>query len=169
MLSEKIQDALNEQMKWEFYSAYMYLSMASYFESVSLAGCANWMYTQFKEEQMHAMKIFRYINERGGRALLLPLEAPPNHWNSTLEAFKETCEHEALVTGRINDLMDLALAERDHATTNFLSWFVNEQVEEEDTCGGITERLKLAGESSGLFMIDQELGLRVFTPPAGEA
>ena len=169
MLSEKMQDALNEQVKWEFYSAYMYLSMASYFESVSLGGCAKWMYAQFQEEQMHAMKMFRYVNERGGRALLRQIEEPPSQWDSPLAAFQETCEHEALVTGRINALMDLALDERDHATANFLNWYVDEQVEEEDNCGGILERMKLAGEGAGLFMLDQELGQRVFTPPPEEA
>ncbi len=166
MLKTKIQDALNEQFKWEFYSAYLYLSMSSYLESINLSGFANWMYVQFQEEQEHAMRIFRYVNERGGRALLSPIEGPPTDWKSSLDAFEVTCEHEAHVTRLIDDLMDLAIEEKDHATTKFLQWFVEEQVEEEANCGSITQKMKLAGDGGGLFMIDQELGQRVFVPSA---
>lgn len=167
MIKAKIQDALNKQLNAELYSSYLYLSMAAYFESVSLKGFANWMRVQAREELAHAMKFYDYINERGGRVNLTSISAPSAQWDSPLAAFEQVYEHEQKVTGLINDLATLAIAEADHATNNFLQWFVAEQVEEESSADEIVQRLRLLGEDrSGLFMLDQELGQRIFTPPA---
>jgi len=166
MISEKIKDAVNKQINAEIYSSYLYLSMSAYFESINLKGFANWMKAQAQEEMVHAIKFYDYINERSGRVLLTAIEAPPKQWDSPLDVFEFTYKHEQKVTGLINDLVNLAISEADHATTNFLQWFVAEQVEEEASADEVVQKLKLAGErGSGLFMLDRELGQRVFTPP----
>ena len=166
MLNDKMEKALNEQVNWELYSSYFYLSMSSYFESISLAGCAAWMKAQAQEELYHGMKIYDYINERGGRAVLAAIDQPPADWDSPLHVFEEVLAHEQKVTGLINALVDLALAERDHASNIFLQWFVSEQVEEEAGVGSVLEKFRLIGDDKGgLFAIDQELSTRVFTPP----
>jgi len=168
MISEKMEIALNKQINAELYSSYLYLSMAAYFESVDLAGCANWMRAQTQEEIFHAMKMYDFLNERGGRVKLTAIEAPPTEWESPLAVFEHAYKHEQLVTSLINDLMELAISEKDHATQIFLQWFVSEQVEEEASANEVVQKLKLAGDS-GLFMVDRELGQRVFTPPAQKA
>ena len=166
MLSKKMEKALNDQVQAEMYSAYLYLSMEAYFRSINLMGFANWMRVQTQEELVHAVKFYDFINERGGRVTLQAIDAPPSHWESPLDAFEAAYGHEQKVTARINALVDVAIAERDHATNNFLQWFVSEQVEEEDNTSGVVEKIKLVGEAQGgLFMVDQELGQRVFTPP----
>ena len=164
MLSERMQEALNKQVNWELYSAYLYLSMSSYLESKGLAGAAHYMKAQAQEEMIHAMKIFDFINERGGRALLSSIEGPPTEWDSPLAVFEHAYEHEQHVTSLINGLMDLALEERDHATQIFLQWFVSEQVEEEASASAVVEQLKLAGDK-GLFLVDKELGQRPMPIP----
>jgi ferritin len=164
-MNEKIQDAFNKQINAELYSAYLYLAMAAYFEDINLPGFASWMQCQAQEEVMHAMKFFHFINERGGRATMAPIDGPKNEWNSPLNAFEDAYAHEQKVTAMINDLVDLAMAEKDHAANNFLQWFVAEQVEEEATADGVVQKIKLAGDGGGLFMVDKELGQRVFTPP----
>jgi len=165
MLSQKIQDAFNQQLNAELYSAYLYLSMSAYFESVTLKGMANWMRIQAQEEVQHAERFYNFINERGGRVLLAPIEGPKTEWHSPLEVFEETCVHEAKVTGLINELVDLATMEKDHAANAFLQWFVTEQVEEEAAPKEIADKLKLAASNTSvLLMIDQELGQRVLTP-----
>jgi ferritin len=167
MVSEKIQNALNRQLNAELYSSYLYMSMSAYFKSVNLNGFANWMYYQAQEELTHAIKFYDFIHSRGGRVKLTQVEAPPSDWNSPVAVFEATLEHEQKVTGLINALVELALAERDHATNIFLQWFVTEQVEEEENVGGVLEQLKLMGEAKGsLFMIDRELAKR---SPAGES
>jgi len=167
MISKKMEKALNGQLNAELYSAYLYLSMAAYFESADLAGFANWMRIQVAEERFHAMKFYDYIIERGGRVTLGPIEAPPSDWDSPLAVFEATLTHEQKVTGLINDLMDLAREEKDNASEIFLQWFVNEQVEEEDNVGKALGQLKLIKDSpQALFMMDREMGQRVFTPPA---
>ncbi len=167
MISKKMEKALNGQLNAELYSAYLYLSMAAYFESADLAGFANWMRVQVQEERFHAMKFYDYIIERGGRVTLGPIEAPPSDWDSPLAVFEATLTHEQKVTGLINDLMDLAREEKDNASEIFLQWFVNEQVEEEDNAGKVLGQLKLIKDSpQALFMMDREMGQRVFTPPA---
>lgn len=166
MLSEKMQSALNGQLNAELYSSYLYLSMNAYFKSVNLGGFANWMYAQAQEELIHAMKLYEFINQRSGRVTLAQIEAPPTDWNSPMVVFEATLEHEQKVTGLINDLVEVALEERDHATQIFLQWFVSEQVEEEENVGGVLEQLKLLGDArGGLFMIDRELAKRAM--PAG--
>ena len=166
MLIEHIQAALNDQLNAELYSSYLYLSMSAYFEDRGLPGFAKWMKAQSQEENVHGMKIYDHINERGGKVLLKAIDAPPTEWDSPLAVREATLAHEQKVTGLINGLVDLAMEERDHATYNFLQWFVDEQVEEEDSVGGVLNQLRLAGEQgNALFMLDRELGQRVFTPP----
>ncbi len=170
MLSDKMQDALNGQLNAEFYSSYFYLSMNAYFKSVNLDGFANWMYYQVQEELTHSMKFYDFINQRGGKVKLLQVEAPSAEWGSPLAVFEATLEHEQKVTGLINELVELALAEHDHATNIFLQWFVSEQVEEEESVGGVLEQIKLIGEAKGgLFMIDRELAKRSAGGGSGEA
>lgn len=166
MLSKKMTESINSQINAELFSAYMYLSMSAWFEQAGLAGFANWMRQQAQEETFHGMKMFNFVNERGARVILGAIEKPPTDWKSPLEVFKATLAHEQKVTGLINDLTNLALDERDHATNIFLQWFISEQVEEEAVAGAILDKLKLIGkESSGLFALDQELGQRVFVLP----
>jgi ferritin len=161
MLSDKMQAALNRQLNAELYSGYLYLSMNAYFKALNLDGFANWMYYQAQEELTHGMKFYDFINQRGGQVVLGQIEAPPTTWGSPLAVFEATLAHEQKVTGLINDLMEVALSERDHATQIFLQWFVSEQVEEEESVGGVLEQLKLMGAAEGgLFMIDRELAKR---------
>jgi len=161
MLSENMQAALNKQLNAELYSGYLYLSMNAYFKALNLDGFANWMYYQAQEELTHGMKFYDFINQRGGQVSLAQIEAPPTSWESPLAVFEATLAHEQKVTGLINDLMEVALTERDHATQIFLQWFVSEQVEEEESVGGVLEQLKLMGAAKGgLFMIDRELAKR---------
>jgi ferritin len=164
MLGEKTQKALNGQINAELYSSYLYLAMSAYFESVGLGGFSKWMQAQAQEELSHAMKFYHYVNERGGRVVLEAVEAPPSEWESPLAVFEATFRHEQKVTGLINDLVNLAMEEKDHATNSFLQWFVTEQVEEEATASEVVNKLKLMGDApGGLFMLDRELGTRVFT------
>jgi ferritin len=166
MLSEKIEKVLNGQVNAEMYSAYLYLSMSAYFQSISLSGFASWMKVQAQEEMVHAMKFYDFLNERGGRVTLQQIEAPQIEWDSPLAAFEGVFQHEQKVTGLINDLVELALDKHDHATNIFLQWFVTEQVEEEDSANEVVQKIKLMGDAKGgLFMLDRELGQRTFTPP----
>jgi len=166
MLSDKMEAAINQQINAEMYSSYLYLSMATYFESISLGGFSNWMRQQAQEEMFHGMKMFDFVCERGGRVTLKAIDEPPSEWSSVLDVIENVLAHEQKVTGLINDLVNLALDERDHATNIFLQWFVSEQVEEEDTAGGLVDKLKLiGGDANGLFMLDTELATRVFTLP----
>lgn len=161
MLSDRIRKGLNSQMIAEMYSSYLYLSMNAYFKSVSLEGFANWMFAQAQEELMHAMKFYEFIHQRGGRVILEAIEAPPTQWSGPTAVFEDTLKHERKVTGLINDLVELALEERDHATQIFLQWFVTEQVEEEESVGNVLEQLKLLGDAKGgIFLLDRELAKR---------
>ncbi|MBN2180501.1 MAG: ferritin [Sedimentisphaerales bacterium] len=167
MISKKMEKALNAQINAEMYSAYLYLSMESYFKSLNLNGFANWMRVQTQEEMMHAMKIYDFISERGGRILLKAIEGPQTKWDSPLAVFEAVSKHEQKVTSLINDLVDLAIKEKDHATNSFLQWFINEQVEEEASADEKVQQLKMMENApGGMFMLDRELGQRVFTPPA---
>ncbi len=169
MLSKRMLKALNKQVNAELYSAYLYLSMAAYFESINLKGFANWMKVQAQEELTHAMKFFDYLNERGGRVELDTIEKPPTEWNSPLDAFETTYKHETNVTRMINNLVNMAMEEKDHATYNMLQWFVAEQVEEEASADEIRQQLKLIGnDGRGIMMLDRELRQRTFTPPQEE-
>ena len=169
MINRTIEKALNGQVNAEFYSAYLYLSMVGYFESIDLKGFANWMRVQVQEEQFHAMKLYDYILERGGKVTLQPIDAPPTDWDSPLAVFEATLEHEQKVTGLINDLMYLAREEKDNASEIFLQWFVKEQVEEENNVSTAMGQLKLVKDSpEALFMMDKEMAQRIFTPPVPE-
>jgi ferritin len=161
MLTEKMQTALNSQLNAELFSAYLYLSMNAYFKSVNLDGFANWMYYQAQEELEHSLKFYDFVIQRGGKVQLTQIAAPPTEWDSPMAVFEATLAHEQKVTGLINDLVEIAHEERDHATNIFLQWFVSEQVEEEESVGGVLEQLKLMGDAKGgLFMIDRELAKR---------
>lgn len=166
MLSEKMQEALNDQMKWEFYSEFLYLAMAGYFKSRSLDGFANWMMVQAEEERTHAIMFFNYIADAGGRAEIRAFDQMENEYPSVTDVFRATVEHEKLVTRRINDLMSLALEEKDHATASFLDWFVKEQVEEVASPQKILDQLEMVKEGGhAIMMLDRELAQRVFRPP----
>ncbi len=166
MLNKKVEQELNKQVNAELFSAYFYLSMSAYLESINLPGFAHWMRIQVEEEQFHAMKMFDYINERGGRAVLTAIEKPKTEWKNVIEVAEEIYAHEQLVTSLINNLLDVAIEEKDHATNNFLQWFVAEQVEEEANTENILNQLKMVeGKGHGLFMLDKELSTRVFVPP----
>lgn len=163
-ISEKMVKALNRQINAEIYSAYLYLSMAAYFESVGLKGFANWMKVQWQEELTHAMRIYEYVVERGGKVKLYAIEEPPADWESPLSAFEAAYNHEVKVTKMINELVELAMDEKDYATYNMLQWFVAEQVEEESSVSEIVDKLKLIGnDGRGLLMVDRELAVRQFT------
>jgi ferritin len=161
MLSKKLEDAVNEQINKELYSAYLYLSMSSYCESESLAGFAGWMRAQAQEEVNHAMRLFDHVTARGGRVVLKAIEMPPPVWKSPLEMFEEVLQHERKVTGLINRLYELALSENDYAIQMQLQWFITEQVEEEESAGAIVEQLRRVGDQPmGLLMMDRQLGER---------
>ena len=167
MVNPKIQDAINAQINAEFWSAYLYLSMAMHFEAEGRAGIANWFKIQFQEEQAHAQIFITYLNQRGGRVTLKAIDAVPTEWSSPLDAFKATLEHEQKVTSLINDLFALAEAEKDYATRDRLTWFVSEQVEEEDNCRQLIDKFTLIGnDGMGQYMLDQELAARTYTVPA---
>jgi len=169
MISKKMEKALNEQVNAELFSAYLYLSMEAYFKSMNLNGFANWMRVQTQEEVAHAMKIYGFIDERGGRITLKAIDGPQTEWDSPLAVFKDIYKHEQKVTSLINNLVNLAIEEKDHATNTFLQWFVNEQVEEEASADQMVQQLKMMDKApGGMFMLDRELGQRVFTPPATE-
>lgn len=167
MLNQKLQDALNEQINAELFSAYLYLSMAQHFEAEGLPGFANWFKVQFKEEQDHATIFMNYINQRGGRVMLKAIDADPTSWASPMDAFKATLEHEQKVTSLINGLYALATEENDYATRDRLAWFVTEQVEEEDNCRVLIDKLRLIGDNGmGLYMLNTELAARTYTVPS---
>jgi len=169
MLKKKMLKGLNAQINAEMYSAYLYLSMESYFQSVSLSGFASWMRGQVQEELFHGMKFYDYVNERGAKVILDTIDKPDSNWKTPLAAFEHILKHEQMVTSLINELMDLAIAEQDHATRIFLQWFVSEQVEEEASVGEVVDKLRLIKEdSSGLFLLDAEMNKRVFTLPTKE-
>lgn len=158
--------ALNNQVNAELFSSYLYLSMSSWFSERSLSGFASWMRVQAQEELSHGMKIYDYILERGGKVKLGVIDQPESVWKSAVEVVEEVAAHEAKVTGLVNDLVDVALGEKDHATNIFLQWFVSEQVEEEASVGEVFERMKMIdGDSAGMFAMDMELGKRVFMAP----
>jgi ferritin len=173
MLGEAIQDAMNEQIKNELYSAYQYLSMAAYCESANLPGFASWMRAQAREETEHAMKFYDFILDRNGRVVLRAIEEPVVEFGSPLEVFERALGHEQKVTTMINDLYGLAVRENDYASQAFLQWFVTEQVEEEKNTGDVVETLRMVGDGSeALFLLDRELGQRgsaEHPSPAGEA
>lgn len=160
-INDKMTAAINSQIQAEFQSAYLYLAMSAWFKDQNLDGFAHWMKKQYNEEIEHGMKMFDYVFERGGRAELMAIEAPQKDWASPKDAFKQTYAHEQKVTSLIYNLFDQATAEKDYATTEFLSWYISEQVEEEDTASGILAQLEMIGDCTGaLIALDKELGGR---------
>ena len=169
MVSKKMVKALNEQINKEIYSAYLYMSMSSYSDTLGLKGFANWFMVQYQEEMEHAMRFYNYIQEQGEHVKLLAIDQPQTKFASPLAMFEKTLEHEKYVTKRINALMDQAIKENDHATQIRLQWFVTEQVEEEASASDIIAKLNLVGKDSrGLLMMDKELAARTFTPSLGK-
>lgn len=170
MISSPMTKALCHQINAEMYSAYLYLSMSSYASYHGLKGAANWYRIQAQEEMTHAEMFYNYVNRQGERVTLDAIAKPPANFKSLLDTFEETLKHEKKVTALIHALADLAIEEKDHATGIFLQWFVTEQVEEEENAKELVDRMKLAGDhGSALFMLDKDLGTRVFTPPAPAA
>ncbi|MFQ3675174.1 MAG: ferritin [Endomicrobiia bacterium] len=161
MLKPQIEKELNNQLNRESFSAYLYLSMAAYFENENLKGFAHWLKVQAKEETGHAMKFFNHIIERNGKVSLEKIDAPKTVWNSPLEAFQDAYEHEKKITNFINEILEIAKSEKDYATDNFLQWFVSEQVEEEAQTLEIVQKLKQINASvGGLLVLDHHLGKR---------
>ena len=166
MIKKEVLNALNEQINAESYSAYLYLSMAAYFENLGLSGFAHWMKVQYQEESAHAIKFFTYVTERGGRVSLKAIDQVPVEFNGIVDVFEKTLAHENHVTELINNLMNVAISASDHASQSFFKWFVDEQVEEEANVEKILATLKLInGQGNGIFMMDRELGQRVFVDP----
>ncbi len=163
MLKEKMLSALNEQINAEQYSAFLYLSMSAWCSDNGLPGFANWLYVQYQEELSHANKFFNYVNERGEKVLLKAIAQMPTDFDGIIDIVEKTLEHEKLVTSLVNNLVDVAVEVRDHATQSFLHWFVDEQVEEEANVQEILDTLKLIdGQGNGIFMLDREMRQRVF-------
>lgn len=161
MIKEKILKALNKQLNEELYSSYAYLAMSAHFTSQSFDGCAHWLRLQSQEEYGHAMKIFDYIHQRDGKVSLAKVDPPKTNWKAPLDIFKEAYEQEVSVTKSINSIVDLSISEKDHATHNFMQWFVSEQVEEESTALRILDKVKFIGDNkNGLLLLDRELGQR---------
>src|SRR5512138_3730245 len=167
MLSPQMYAALNTHMNTELYSAYLYLNMSSAANVMGLKGTANWFYVQYQEEMVHFMKFYAYINSQGEQATVGQMNAPASQFSSFLGMFEETLTHEQYITACINNLTELSVQEKDHATQIFLQWFVTEQIEEEENDREIIGKLKMIGDNGyGQLMLDSELGTRVFTPPA---
>lgn len=165
MVSKELETAINKQINAEFWSAYLYLSMSAHFAHEGLPGFANWFKVQFQEEQDHAVKFMNYLISKGNKVELTPIEKVDTSWDSLLKAFQDTLNHERVVTSLINNLVSIARKENDYATENMLQWFVNEQVEEEETAQGMIDSLKLIGSNGfGIYTMDKELGQRSYTP-----
>jgi len=166
MLSDVLTKALNEQVNAEMYSAYLYLSMSAYTEGNGLKGAANWLYTQAQEEMAHAIHMYQYLLDRGCVPVLPAIEAPEASFSDITDIFKKVLIHEKKVTGRINNIATLSMKENDHACYQFISWFVNEQVEEEAGCSDILSKLSMIGDNKGLLLnLDNELASRKFNNP----
>lgn len=168
MIKQTIEKALNSQINAEFYSSYLYLAMSSHCEVKGLSGLSNWLNVQAQEELTHALKLYHYVLERGGKPEFLKIEGAPNEWETLSQLFGEVVNHEQMITKRINDIASLALKEDDHALYHFIQWYINEQVEEEATAEQVLMQVKMAEENnSTLFMLDKELGSRVFVDSTG--
>lgn len=163
LIKDRVKNALNEQIIWELYSSYLYLSMSAYFSSINLAGFAHWMRIQAQEELLHAMKFYDFIIARGGRVVLEEIDKPEVDWESPQKVVEDVYNHEVKVTGLIHNLMDLATSEKDYSTMSMLQWFIDEQVEEEATADDILQRLRMVSGDRGtgvLYMLDKELAMR---------
>lgn len=170
MLSKNLQEKLNEQVNFEFYSSYVYLAMAAYAESIDLSGFANFFRVQAKEELAHAMKFYDYIFQKNGNVQLEAIEKPSYHFENASDLFAAGYEHEQLVTKRIYALADVAFEEKEHSTISLLQWFIDEQVEEENNFNSLLKKVKRTeGNPAALYMIDEELAKRVFVDPTATA
>jgi ferritin len=166
MISKKMTDIINKQINAEIYSAYLYMGMSSWAAHEGMAGAANWFFCQAQEEMTHALRFYNYVNSQGQHAVMQAIEQPKKTYKNLLDAYEDTLAHEKKVTAMINKIADLAVDEKDHASSVMIQWFVTEQVEEEESAQEIIDKLKLAGtDGSGLYMIDQELKTRAFTMP----
>jgi len=160
-IKPKLASAINDQIQAEFQSAYQYLAMSAWFEENNLSGFSHWMRLQWQEETTHAMKLFTFLNHRGGSVKLQSIKVPDASWGSPLEVFEDVQKHERSITERINDLYELAVKEKDLPTQVVLQWFINEQVEEEAAVDGIIDRLKLIGsDGPSIYLLNRELGGR---------
>jgi ferritin len=158
MLNEKVETAINAQIRLEAESSQLYLAMASWAETEGLSGTANFLYTHSDEERQHMLKLIRFVNERGGRAHIPELDAPPSSFDSVTEVFKSVLQHEVHVTSKINDVVHICLTEKDYTTHNFMQWYVSEQLEEEALARDIMDKLQLIGdEKAGLYLFDRDL------------
>lgn len=166
MLSKRLMDEMNHQIKYEIYSAHLYMAMEAYCASLNLDGFANWLKVQTEEERAHGRLFFEFINRMNGEVKVYGIDEPTSKYKNLLEIFQKGYEHEQFVTSRIYLLADIATEEKNHAAVSFLKWFVDEQVEEESNFLGLIKKLELIGENtSGLYMLDKELAARVFVPP----
>lgn len=169
-MNAKVAKAINEQMNFEFYSAYLYMAMSSYFKTGNLNGFANWMEVQAKEEMTHGMKFYRLLHDSDREVFFKAVPEPKNKWENPLAVFQDAAKHEATVTKRISALIDMALTEKDHVTNVQVQWFINEQIEEEANVRNIIRQLQLIGSSmDGLIALDRELAQRVFVDPTAPA
>jgi len=165
MIGKKLNDAINVQIKNELESYYIYLSMSAYFHSKALDGMGHWMRVQAHEELTHAMKFFNHLIDRGGKVVLKDVKQLKTEWKSPLEAFQDAYKHEQFISGSINELTAVAREEKEYASEPLLSWFADEQVEEESNAGKIAEQLGMVGsDKSGLLMLDRELAARAYPP-----
>ncbi|HXK76141.1 MAG TPA: ferritin [Bacteroidaceae bacterium] len=165
-LKKRVENKLNAQINAEAWSAYLYLSMSNYLAAEGLNGFATWMRVQYEEETFHLMHMIDYVNERGGRVLLQPIAEVPTVWDNLLHVFEDTLKHEEQVSELINECMDVAIEERDHATQSFLKFYVDEQVEEEATVSDLLNNIKMTGSNgNGVFFLDKECATRTFTAP----
>jgi len=161
MISRKVADAINVQIMNEEHSSRIYMAMASWCETNGYRGASEWLYKQSDEERMHMLKFIKYLNDRGGNALLSPLTAPAPSYSNLLEVFEQVLKHEEFITAEINKLYEISLNEKDYTTGNFLQWYINEQIEEESTAHGILDKMKLVGnDKAGMFHIDKELEIQ---------
>lgn len=160
-MKPNVQEAINDQIQAEFQSAYLYLAMSAYMEEQNLKGLAHWLRLQWEEETLHAIKFLDFVLQRGGSVALKTLDQPAQTFGTPLDVFEDVLKHEQYITGRIHDLYDLAVKERDYPLQTLLHWYIDEQVEEEDNANEIIQKLRLIGDSGpNLFMLDQELGQR---------
>ena len=167
MLSQKLHEAMNAQVNAELWSAYLYLAMSLDAEAKGYKGVANWFYVQFQEEQAHARIFMNYMNSRDAKVELMPIEAVPAVWDSVLDMFKQTLEHEKKVTSLINNLAAIANEDRDYASVNRLNWFIDEQVEEEESARDMINAFEaVEGNKYGMYMLDKELAARVYNTPS---
>src|SRR5512137_2309989 len=166
MISKTMFNAMNEQIKHELESAYIYLSMVNYFHSQNLDGMAHWMRVQVHEETIHAMKFFDHLTSRGDSVTLLDMKQLKTAWKNPLEPWKDAYAHEQFITAKIHALLKIARKENDYTAEPLLAWFVNEQIEEESNTDKICRQMEMVGDSKqGIFLLDRELGTRIF--PAG--